>query len=134
MRKLKNPAQEKSNISLNNQIQNNFFIDTEINAISKLSPELADRAMSILENSLKHKIDIDNKIIQGEDYEQKARILNMKLIHWYNFIGQFIAFLLTFAGVAGTTTLLILNKEWYISLSPLLAPLSIIITAFLNRK
>lgn len=74
---------EKANSNSTTQhianIQNNFHFTQNIDldkmsSLSEISPEIASRMMSLYEQQFEHAKAVDNKIIELEKTEQKARV------------------------------------------------------------
>ncbi|RDU58765.1 hypothetical protein [Helicobacter marmotae] len=81
----KKPARKdshSSNANPQNQlnIQNNIFMENELNAIRKLPEPLANRAFALLEKTAEHKMQMDREILELEKQEQKNRVSDS---HWF---------------------------------------------------
>ena len=59
-------------------IQNNVFMENELNAIAKLPEPLAEWAMTLLEKTSEHKMQVDKEILELERQEQKNRTSSMR--------------------------------------------------------
>ncbi len=55
-----------ANKNLSHHIQNNIFIENELNAISKMPDSLAQRAFDLVEKTAEHRMQIDKEIIELE--------------------------------------------------------------------
>ena len=84
-----------SDTNLQNQfnIQNNIFMENELNAIGKLSEPIAQRAMSLLEKTAEHKMQMDKEIIELEKQEQKHRTSGMLWFYALQGLGAIAAFI-----------------------------------------
>ena len=76
----KNDSLDNTNPQNQLNIQNNIFMENELNAIGRLPEPLAQRAMDLLEKTSEHKMQIDKEIIQLEKQEQKNR---KNIMHWF---------------------------------------------------
>lgn len=105
--KQENQNKETSQQTFNTQL--NFLMENELNAIGKLPPDLADRAMKILEKSLEDRKDTDNKILELERQNLNIKEKDVKAYHFWNGFGM-----VSFVGItcvfAGAGIYLITNK------------------------
>lgn len=96
--KQENQNKEASQQTFNTQL--NFLMENELNAIGKLPPDLADRAMKILEKSLEYRKDTDDKILNLEQQNLNIRKKDMKAYRFWNGFGMvsFLVITCVFAG------------------------------------
>lgn len=82
-----------NNIKKNNKAdtpfnaQFNVLIENELNAISKIPPEYIERAFNLLEQSLEHKKQIDNEIINLENRELDIKQEDTKKYYFWSGAG-----------------------------------------------
>lgn len=117
--------------------QLNVLMESELNAMSKLSPELANRVMDVIERSLEYKKDTDNQILNLEKENLKIKEKDMRYFHTFNFLGL-ISFILIFLSSLGVGTYLLQRGyETAAYFSYIVALLSILpkfISSFSNKK
>ncbi|RDU51717.1 hypothetical protein CQA49_08110 [Helicobacter sp. MIT 00-7814] len=80
-------SEKSQNIDFNAQF--NILIENELNAISKLNPRLANRAMKLLEDSLEHRKQCDKEIIELEKTNQKMQELETRKYYFWTGFGVF---------------------------------------------
>ncbi|WP_276882261.1 hypothetical protein [Campylobacter cuniculorum] len=108
----KDISNQRTSIS---QIYNTqFVIETELDAIGKLSkesPELADRAMKLLEESLEHRKCNDKQILSLEQQNLKIKEKNFRSFHFWNGFAMISHFIITCLFWSGGIYLLINGYE-----------------------
>jgi len=125
-RNKKLPKQQTSNPNAQQQlnIQQNVFMENEINAICKLPEPLAERAMILLEKNVEYQRHISEEIIELERQEQKNRQSDMKSFYVLQGLGAISAFLVIMVCI-GLFVYLVLNDKPY----PWIPAIPAIITA-----
>ena len=115
----KNTSSDNTNPQNQLNIQNNIFMENELNAIGKLSVPLAKRAMDLLEKAAEHKMQIDKEILELERQEQKNRKSSMNWFYGLQSLGAITA-LIVILGSLGIFTYLLINdrQEAWLSLIP----------------
>lgn len=78
---------EHNNINATYNAQFNILMESELNAISKLPPELATRAMNILEETSRHRMKIDEKIVSLEETNQAMKDSERKSFYFWSGLG-----------------------------------------------
>lgn len=81
-----------ANKNLSHHIQNNIFIENELNAISKMPDSLAQRAFDLVEKTAEHRMQIDKEIIELERQEQKNRASHTRWFYALQGLGAITAF------------------------------------------
>lgn len=115
--KKKEENKQESVLTQFNQ-QNNILVENELNAIAKLhhaSPELADRAMKLLETNIEHRNQCDKEVIAIEKQEQNMREKDMKSYYrWIGFgsVASYIFPLVIFGGGVWLTMNGYTNQGW----------------------
>ena len=91
-------------------IQNNIFMENELNAIGKLPEPLAQRAMNLLEKTAEHKMQIDKEILELERQEQKNRLSDMRWFYSLQGLGAITAAIFIL-GSLGIFAYLVINDK-----------------------
>ncbi|MBZ7942824.1 MULTISPECIES: hypothetical protein [Campylobacter] len=105
--KKENKNKEIPSQTFNTQL--NFLMENELNAIGKLpSPDLQNRAMTVIEKSLEYKKDNDNKILDLENKNLEIKKKDMQSYHFWNGFGM-ISFLIITCLFEGAGVYLITN-------------------------
>lgn len=88
----------------------NVLIENELNAIGKLPPNLADRAMGLLEKSLEHKKQTDQSIIELERLNLCIEETNTRKYHFWSGLGVVCYFVLNALVFSGAVFLAYFDK------------------------
>lgn len=121
----KKPAKNSHSNNANPQnqlnIQNNIFMENELNAIGKLPEPLANRAFALLEKTAEHKMQIDKEIIELEKQEQKNRASDSRWFYCLQGLGAITAFIFIVWSLGIFVYLIIQNKpNAWLSLLPVI--------------
>ena len=95
----------------------NILIENELNAIGKLPPDLADRAMSLLEESMRHKMRCDDEINALEKQNLALKELDIRKYYNWSAFGMVGFFLFATIALIGGIVLAYYDKptESYIA-------------------
>lgn len=95
----------------------NILIENELNAIGKLPPDLAERAMSLLEESMHHKMRCDDEIVAVEKQNLALKELEIRKYYNWSAFGMVCFFLFSIIALIGGVVLAYYDKptESYIA-------------------
>lgn len=113
-----------------------ILIENELNAIGKLPPDLADRAMSLLENSANARIENDKAIIALEKQNLDLQELDTKKYYTWSALGMLGFFSVSVVSLLGGVFLAYFDKttESYIVFAIAFANLTPKLLKELRRK
>ena len=89
----------------------NILIENELNAIGKLPPDLANRAMDLLQESTHHRMQCDDKIIALEEKNLDLQELDTRKYYNYSLFGIIFFFLVSIIGIIGGVFLAYYDKS-----------------------
>ncbi len=126
-------SQNKSNITLNQQ--NNTFINvnSSFDCLPKLSKEMQEKCISLMEKQTDHIINIEKKLIEEDSKNQEAiRNLAPQQIKYVK-KGQLFAFIIVIIGFIFSAFLAYLDYPW-LSLAGIVTSIGVISSQFLGQK
>ncbi len=126
-------SQNKSNITLNQQ--NNTFINvnSSFDCLPKLSKEMQEKCISLMEKQTDHIINIERKLIEEDSKNQEAiRNLAPEQIKYVK-KGQLFAFIIVLIGFIFSAFLAYLDYPW-LSLAGIVTSIGVISSQFLGQK
>ncbi|ECP9345084.1 TPA: hypothetical protein ACHDW5_001905 [Campylobacter jejuni] len=126
-------SQNKSNITLNQQ--NNTFINvnSSFDCLPKLSKEMQEKCISLMEKQTDHIINIEKKLIEEDSKNQEAiRNLAPQQIKYVK-KGQLFAFIIVVIGFIFSAFLAYLDYPW-LSLAGIVTSIGVISSQFLGQK
>ncbi|HBD2704650.1 TPA: hypothetical protein KIL30_001433 [Campylobacter jejuni] len=126
-------SQNKSNITLNQQ--NNTFINvnSSFDCLPKLSKEMQEKCISLMEKQTDHIINIERKLIEEDSKNQEAiRNLAPQQIKYVK-KGQLFAFIIVIIGFIFSAFLAYLDYPW-LSLAGIVTSIGVISSQFLGQK
>ncbi|EGC9982177.1 hypothetical protein KZF53_001632 [Campylobacter coli] len=126
-------SQNKSNIALNQQ--NNTFINvnSSFDCLPKLSKEMQEKCISLMEKQTDHIINIERKLIEEDSKNQEAiRNLAPQQIKYVK-KGQLFAFIIVIIGFIFSAFLAYLDYPW-LSLAGIVTSIGVISSQFLGQK
>lgn len=126
-------SQNKSNITLNQQ--NNTFINvnSSFDCLPKLSKEMQEKCISLMEKQTDHIINIERKLIEEDGKNQEAiRNLAPQQIKYVK-KGQLFAFIIVIIGFIFSAFLAYLDYPW-LSLAGIVTSIGVISSQFLGQK
>ncbi|HEF3809948.1 TPA: hypothetical protein R8J12_001749 [Campylobacter jejuni] len=126
-------SQNKSNITLNQQ--NNTFINvnSSFDCLPKLSKEMQEKCISLMEKQTDHIINIERKLIEEDSKNQEAiRNLAPQQITYVK-KGQLFAFIIVIIGFIFSAFLAYLDYPW-LSLAGIVTSIGVISSQFLGQK
>ncbi|EMC5234714.1 hypothetical protein VIZ45_001875, partial [Campylobacter coli] len=125
-------SQNKSNITLNQQ--NNTFINvnSSFDCLPKLSKEMQEKCISLMEKQTDHIINIERKLIEEDSKNQEAiRNLAPQQIKYVK-KGQLFAFIIVIIGFIFSAFLAYLDYPW-LSLAGIVTSIGVISSQFLGQ-
>ncbi|ELK3838736.1 hypothetical protein Q7F97_000092 [Campylobacter coli] len=126
-------SQNKSKIALNQQ--NNTFINvnSSFDCLPKLSKEMQEKCISLMEKQTDHIINIEMKLIEEDSKNQEAiRNLAPEQIKYVK-KGQLFAFIIVLIGFIFGAFLAYLDYPW-LSLAAIVTSIGVISSQFLGQK
>lgn len=126
-------SQNKSDITLNQQ--NNTFINvnSSFDCLPKLSKEMQEKCISLMEKQTDHIINIERKLIEEDSKNQEAiRNLAPQQIKYVK-KGQLFAFIIVIIGFIFSAFLAYLDYPW-LSLAGIVTSIGVISSQFLGQK
>ena len=126
-------SQNKSNITLNQQ--NNTFINvnSSFDCLPKLSKEMQEKCITLMEKQTDHIINIERKLIEEDSKNQEAiRNLAPQQIKYVK-KGQLFAFIIVIIGFIFSAFLAYLDYPW-LSLAGIVTSIGVISSQFLGQK
>ncbi|EAH4775864.1 hypothetical protein ACRXHM_000125 [Campylobacter coli] len=126
-------SQNKSKITLNQQ--NNTFINvnSSFDCLPKLSKEMQEKCISLMEKQTDHIINIEMKLIEEDSKNQEAiRNLAPEQIKYVK-KGQLFAFIIVLIGFIFGAFLAYLDYPW-LSLAAIVTSIGVISSQFLGQK
>ena len=100
-------------------------MENELNAISKMKPEYADRAFSLLEKSLEYRNSSDKEIIELERKELEIREEDNNKYYFWNGFGMILAAIISLVALLGGIILTIKGCSTGAIISFLIAALNL---------
>ncbi|EOI5271862.1 hypothetical protein ACMTLN_001506 [Campylobacter coli] len=125
--------QNKSKITLNQQNNTFININSSFDCFPKLSKEMQERYISLMEKQTDHIINIEGKLIEEDSKNQEAiRKLAPEQIKYVK-KGQLFAFIIVLIGFIFSAFLAYLDYPW-LSLAGIVTSIGVISSQFLGQK
>ncbi|HEB9303921.1 TPA: hypothetical protein RZK13_000085 [Campylobacter coli] len=126
-------SQNKSNITLNQQNNTFININSSFDCLPRLSKEMQEKCISLMEKQTDHIINIERKLIEEDSKNQEAiRNLAPEQIKYVK-KGQLFAFIIVLIGFIFSAFLAYLGYPW-LSLAGIVTSIGVISSQFLGQK
>lgn len=126
-------SQNKSNITLNQQNNTFININSSFDCLPRLSKEMQEKCIFLMEKQTDHIINIERKLIEEDSKNQEAiRNLAPEQIKYVK-KGQLFAFIIVLIGFIFSAFLAYLDYPW-LSLAGIVTSIGVISSQFLGQK
>ncbi|WHN17088.1 hypothetical protein QMK15_02980 [Campylobacter jejuni] len=126
-------SQNKSNITLNQQNNTFININSSFDCLPRLSKQMQEKCISLMEKQTDHIINIERKLIEEDGKNQEAiRNLAPQQIKYVK-KGQLFAFIIVIIGFIFSAFLAYLDYPW-LSLAGIVTSIGVISSQFLGQK